>query len=414
MKKRLFSLLAVLILALAQTAFAAVLAEENQLPASTEAPAAETPEPVQSAAPAAETAQPAGTWTCESCGTLNTGSFCEECGAAKPGWTCICGSRNEKKFCPVCGTSYDYLSQTYAEAVELFNQGEIRAAGPRFEYLKGFNDSAEYLEKCQAMMPTPVPETPAPETPAPAGINFDDPGYNPENEENGQDEELTGTPGTTPAPTVNSRFPGATPMVIDPIDKPTATPVPSIEFKDSDYTDYACPELHLSFQGPAGWIAEGPTSWEAGGDLQDTYILPNPNLSLDYAGQIRIRVVPVNGQYSRSDLDKEVKGTRDALRSELGFSKFSNYDMAGYNFIKVKDPASPEDAPKYRFIENRGRYTRFKGTLAENGAKVGGRVIANTHSNKLYILAAIYPGGDLQEAFENVYRKVRDTLVVDE
>ena len=46
----------------------------------------------------------AGGWTC-SCGVLNTGKFCVECGTPKPadGWQCACGSLNKGKFCPECG-----------------------------------------------------------------------------------------------------------------------------------------------------------------------------------------------------------------------------------------------------------------------------------------------------------------------
>ena len=43
-------------------------------------------------------------WIC-TCGAVNTGNFCTECGAAKSaaGWTCACGSVNKGKFCPNCG-----------------------------------------------------------------------------------------------------------------------------------------------------------------------------------------------------------------------------------------------------------------------------------------------------------------------
>ncbi len=56
------------------------------------------------AAPAAPEAPAAGGWTC-ACGAVNTGKFCSECGAKKPGdeWTCACGAVNKGKFCSECG-----------------------------------------------------------------------------------------------------------------------------------------------------------------------------------------------------------------------------------------------------------------------------------------------------------------------
>lgn len=50
-------------------------------------------------------AKPAdGSWKCE-CGQTNTGKFCASCGKGKPaeGWTCECGSVNKGKFCTTCG-----------------------------------------------------------------------------------------------------------------------------------------------------------------------------------------------------------------------------------------------------------------------------------------------------------------------
>ena len=56
------------------------------------------------AAAAPQNGQP-GSWTC-SCGAVNTGNFCPNCGAKRPDngpWTCSCGSANTGKFCPNCG-----------------------------------------------------------------------------------------------------------------------------------------------------------------------------------------------------------------------------------------------------------------------------------------------------------------------
>ncbi len=58
-------------------------------------------QPVQTQPP-----QAAGSWTC-SCGTVNQGKFCMNCGTPKPqevgSWTCSCGTVNQGKFCMNCG-----------------------------------------------------------------------------------------------------------------------------------------------------------------------------------------------------------------------------------------------------------------------------------------------------------------------
>ena len=58
-------------------------------------------------AAAQQAAKPAADgWKC-SCGAINTGKFCSECGAPKPadaeGWVCSCGAVNKGKFCSNCG-----------------------------------------------------------------------------------------------------------------------------------------------------------------------------------------------------------------------------------------------------------------------------------------------------------------------
>lgn len=46
-------------------------------------------------------ADPQESWKC-SCGAVNTGKFCTECGEPA-GWKCSCGSVNRGNFCPNCG-----------------------------------------------------------------------------------------------------------------------------------------------------------------------------------------------------------------------------------------------------------------------------------------------------------------------
>ena len=72
-----------------------------------QAQAPQAPAP-QQAAP--QQAAPAGGWTC-SCGAVNTGKFCSECGSPKPEapkkrFCGNCGAQlsEGQKFCPECGT----------------------------------------------------------------------------------------------------------------------------------------------------------------------------------------------------------------------------------------------------------------------------------------------------------------------
>ena len=63
----------------------------------------------QMAAQGQSAQQQTGSWTC-SCGTLNEGKFCMNCGSPKPqapeNWICSCGAVNHGKFCTNCGKPF--------------------------------------------------------------------------------------------------------------------------------------------------------------------------------------------------------------------------------------------------------------------------------------------------------------------
>ena len=58
----------------------------------------------QAAQAAPQSASQVVGWTC-TCGTVNQGKFCSNCGSAMPTqWTCKCGTVNSGKFCSNCGS----------------------------------------------------------------------------------------------------------------------------------------------------------------------------------------------------------------------------------------------------------------------------------------------------------------------
>lgn len=222
------------------------------------------------------------------------------------------------------------------------------------------------------------------DTPVPQQIDFNDGSYDPASEEGGNEEflpiEQPESSGITPAPTMKSEYAGATPVLIDPIDKPTPTPLPNLTFT---YVTYEAPALHLSFDGPAGWLPDDSAS--------DTFTLTNPDPSMDYAAVLSIRCVPVSKNYNRNELTKEVKDALDSIGSD-GFLKFERSNTAGRKFMNTD-----------------GVYANYAGTTVDN-VRIGGRLIISCSNKMLYILNVSYPAGYTNTYVDGVYDKFRHSV----
>ncbi len=227
----------------------------------------------------------------------------------------------------------------------------------------------------------PVQQESAPQQLISSQTDFDSGAYDPTSEEGG-DSEYIGDNGT-PVPTVYSDFAGATPVKIDPIDKPTPTPLPKLTFS---YTTYSVSAFHLTFDGPAGWIPDE--------SIAGVYTLTNPDPSMDYAAKVEIRATPVNTNYNAKELTKEVKAALDSIRSEWKFKTFEGSDTASRFFI-----------------DGNGVYASFRGNLdnlEETG--VAGRVIINCVNKTLYVMIVSYPRSMADTFAEGVYNKARHTM----
>ncbi len=79
---------------------------------------------------------PTVNWTC-TCGAVNTGKFCSECGKPKPitEWTCSCGTVNTGKFCSECGKPKPQTMETWICTCGTQNQGKfcVECGKPRLE-----------------------------------------------------------------------------------------------------------------------------------------------------------------------------------------------------------------------------------------------------------------------------------------
>ena len=202
-----------------------------------------------------------------------------------------------------------------------------------------------------AQQQAPVQEQVVAEAPA-QQINFNDGSYDPASEEGGQSEQVVAaTNAATAAPVMQSEYAGATPVKIDPVDKPTPTAV-------------------------------------------DSYTLTNPDPSMDYEATVEIRTIAAGKDYTQKELIKEVKAQADTLRSTGNFQSFDASDTAARFFI-----------------DGNGVYLAYKGVL-NDGQETGvaGRIIVNTVNKTLYVLHVSYPRGLADTFADGVYNKVRHSM----
>ena len=187
----------------------------------------------------------------------------------------------------------------------------------------------------------------------------------------------------TPAPTVRSEYAGATPVVIDPIDKPTPTAVPALG--TITYTAYDAIKIGLSFEGPAGWLKDDTAA--------DAFIIQNPNARIDYPATLTLRAEKVSKDYTSSDL----KSVVNSMLSAIGNAGFDSYD--------------PSQTASRELLGKSGVYANYSGTL-NDGREVAGRVHAVCVDKVLYTIHITAPKAQWNDYKDKVYDHLRETLTI--
>ena len=222
----------------------------------------------------------------------------------------------------------------------------------------------------------------ATDTPAPAEDNYDPLAEEGRGDNLGDLDGAVAIPVVTAVPTVRSAYAGATPVVIDPIDKPTPSPVPPITFT---YQVYDATNIRLSFEAPVGWTIETPAS--------NSFMLVNPDMNVDYAASITITATSVSSNYSSSDLKKVITDMLDSI-GESGFDSYS-----------------PSKTAERNLLDSAGVYANYTGTLSGN-VEVAGRVHATCVNKVLYTVHVSYPKAYTSTYKEQVYDHLRDTIMI--
>ncbi len=190
-------------------------------------------------------------------------------------------------------------------------------------------------------------------------------------------------PPVTAAPTMRSEYAGATPVVIDPIDKPTPTPVPKLAVT---YADYDATKIGLSFQAPAGWVKDDSAN--------NTFILQNPDRNMDFAATLTLSKENVSTDYTTD----QVQGVVKDLLNNIGEA----------NFPKEYNPSQTSNR---ELLGKMGVYANYSGVMA-NGVKVSGRIHAVCVDKVVYIIHLSAPKAQWDDYKEMVYDHLRKNIKI--
>lgn len=176
-------------------------------------------------------------------------------------------------------------------------------------------------------------------------------------------------------------YAGATPMPLDPIDKPTATPRVPLTF--TNYQTYNATALGLSFEGPVGWLVDD--------SLGDTFTIRDPEIRDGYQAYLSVTCRNVGGTYSISDLKEEVRG----LLSDIGSKNYTSW--------------KPSSVDNRKLMGKDGVYANYQGTLV-GGIRVRGRITAICSGNNLIVVHLSDPANFNSDYLDGVYKKLETTL----
>jgi len=180
----------------------------------------------------------------------------------------------------------------------------------------------------------------------------------------------------------NAQYAGSTPIPIDPIDLPTATPRPSLAFT---YAAYTAEKLGLTFESIIGF------------DVDDTqegvYILTEPadQQKDGVTVVITLTVSSVTSNYKENDIKTDLRTLLDT--------------MGTVNYTEWK----PTSVAARTLLDKPGYYADYRGVLY-GGAIERGRVhMALIGGNKLLKLQITCPGW-YNTSYMTVYTHIRNTI----
>ena len=197
--------------------------------------------------------------------------------------------------------------------------------------------------------------------------------YNPAAEEDGS--------GAQVAAPANKIYAGATPIPIDPIDLPAATPRPELTFT---FGEYVSTKLGLTFKSAVGY--------EINENISGKYILTEPAAAVkdNYPCTITLEISGITKSYSANDLKNDL-------------ARFLENEGASYTTWEAMKAASK------KLMNGTGYYNNYRGVLAD-GTIVRGRVHMAIISDTQRLTLHISCPGWYNSSYMKIYDAIRDSI----
>ena len=173
---------------------------------------------------------------------------------------------------------------------------------------------------------------------------------------------------------------GATPIPLDPIDMPTATPRPSLVFT---YTTVTASTLGVTFDAPADWTVDE--------SVPGTVTLYDPVLRDGYQGFITITVAARPNSFKLNDIKKEI----DTYVADLHRTNFNEWKT--------------EKTAARTLMGKDGFYTTYRGVRYDD-VIIRGRVHMSLLDGSRLLIVHVSAPGWYNESYSNVFYKIRETL----
>ncbi len=176
---------------------------------------------------------------------------------------------------------------------------------------------------------------------------------------------------------VSSQYAGATPIPLDPVDMPTPTPRPDLEFQYETY-DTA---MGFSFEAPVGW--------EVDQDDGTTFIMRDPETRDNVNATFTLTSQNVSSSYRASELRTELSNQLSQIqRNYVGWRIWT--------------------ADSRQLLKSEGVYNAYRGVMYDETI-VRGIVHVALVGNRVITLSFSAPGY-YNNSYQRVYNRIRNTI----